>query len=274
METNPGPDLGECMLCEYSLLHNIIDSVNHGFWKAACTNNLLSLSFSFLIFTQFYFILLNLFIIFYYLVGSRPTVLEIRMMKGIDGRRLKIIETIAAGGYMTFGMCLLNDENGDEVELIEKDHSSKGADGITQAILKKWLKKDAPTRTYKHLVECLKQSDHGALADDISNSLVGQGVCMLACVLYSDIIFCIFMSVIFRTVKYSTKSYPSATHKPDVTYKVVLCIYGTQAVVSCHYMTLSNLLLVYCFLYSALSISYNYYSTNYNVLNIIMSCYH
>ena len=114
------------------------------------------------------------------------------MMKGVDGRPLKIIETIAAGGYATFGMCLLNDENGDEVELIEKDHSSKGADSITQAILKKWLKKDSPTRTYKHLVECLKQSDHGALADDISNSLIGQGVCMLACVLYSGIIFCIF----------------------------------------------------------------------------------
>ena len=73
-------------------------------------------------------------------------------MKGADGKPLRIVQTIAAGDYMTFGMYLLQDENGDEVELIEKDHVSKGAAGITQAILKKWLKIDAPTRTYQHLI--------------------------------------------------------------------------------------------------------------------------
>ena len=47
-----------------------------------------------------------------------------------------------AHDYTTFGMCLLQDENGEEVALIEKDHISKGAENITQAILQKWLTSD------------------------------------------------------------------------------------------------------------------------------------
>ena len=42
-------------------------------------------------------------------------------MKGADGKPLKIVQTIAAHDYTTFGMCLLQDENGEEVALIEKD---------------------------------------------------------------------------------------------------------------------------------------------------------
>ena len=44
----------------------------------------------------------------------------------------------------------------------EKDHISQG---VENAILHRWLKSDAPTRTYLHLIKCLKQSRLGALAD-------------------------------------------------------------------------------------------------------------
>ena len=78
-------------------------------------------------------------------------------MKGADGKPLKIVQKIAAHDYTTFGMYLLQDENGEEVDLIEKDHISKGVERVTKEILKKWLTSDAPTRTYQHLIECLDQ---------------------------------------------------------------------------------------------------------------------
>ena len=65
-------------------------------------------------------------------------------------------------------MC--QDENGEEVDLIEKDH--KGAESVTKEILKKWLTSDAPTRTYQHLIECLRQSELGALAEQLNRYAV------------------------------------------------------------------------------------------------------
>ena len=91
-------------------------------------------------------------------------------MKGANGKPLKIIATVAAGDYMTFGMFLLQDENGDGVDLIKDDHIHDGAVGVTQAILKKWLTSGAaPTRTYQHLIKCLEQSELGALAEKIAD---------------------------------------------------------------------------------------------------------
>ena len=93
-------------------------------------------------------------------------------MKGADGRPLRVIETIAASNYKKFGMYLLRDDNGAMVGLIEKDHIIKGAESVTEAILQKWLKSDAPTRTYEHLIECLRQSELGALAELIVATVV------------------------------------------------------------------------------------------------------
>ena len=87
-------------------------------------------------------------------------------MKKTDGSPLKFIETVAAGNYMIFGMCLLQDKNGVEVELIKKDNRQDGTESITQAIIRKWLTSDRIC-TYQYLIECLKQSELGALAEDI-----------------------------------------------------------------------------------------------------------
>ena len=93
-------------------------------------------------------------------------------MKGADGKPLRVIETIAAGNYKNFGIYLLLDDNGTKVDLIEKDHIIKGAASVTEAILKKWLTSDAPTRTYQHLIECLRQSELGALAEQLITTVV------------------------------------------------------------------------------------------------------
>ena len=106
---------------------------------------------------------------------AAPTLLKLKTMKGADGKPLKIVQKIAAHDYTTFGMCLLKDENGEDVALIEKDHINKGSESVTQAFLQKWLTSDAPTRTYQHLIECLRQSELGALAELIANA-TKQGI--------------------------------------------------------------------------------------------------
>ena len=101
---------------------------------------------------------------------AAPTLLELKTIKGADGKPLKIVKKIAAHDYTTFGMCLLQDENGEEVDLLKKNHIHNGAESVTEAILQKWLTSDAPTRTYQHLIECLRQSELGALAELIANT--------------------------------------------------------------------------------------------------------
>ena len=110
-------------------------------------------------------------------VPEKPTVLKLKKMKGADGEPLKIIQKIAAHDYTTFGMYLLQDENGEDVALLKKNHiHDHGAESVTEAILQKWLISDAPTRTYQHLIECLRQSELGALAELIGKTIVEQGM--------------------------------------------------------------------------------------------------
>ena len=96
-------------------------------------------------------------------------------MKGADGKPLKLVQKIASHDYTTFGMCLLQDENGEEFALLKRHHIHNGAESVTEAILQKWLTSDAPTRTYQHLIECLRQSELGALAELIANTTLVQG---------------------------------------------------------------------------------------------------
>ena len=88
-------------------------------------------------------------------------------MKGADGKPLNIIEKIAGVDYVKFGICLLQDEKSDVVEGIVDEHKKEGAKSVTQAILRKWMRSGAPTRTYQHLIKCLEQSGLGTLADNM-----------------------------------------------------------------------------------------------------------
>ena len=83
-------------------------------------------------------------------------------IKGTDG--LNIIQKIAVHDYKSFGMYLLQDENGERIDLIEKNNINKGVEAVTQAIFQKWLTSDASTCTYQHLEVCLRKSELGTLA--------------------------------------------------------------------------------------------------------------
>ena len=100
--------------------------------------------------------------------GDKPTLRQLVNMKLVDGKPLNVTGQIATN-YYNFGMNLLQDENGVEVAVIERDH--KGAEAITRAILMKWLRDGGPTCTYQYLVECLEESGLRALADEISGQL-------------------------------------------------------------------------------------------------------
>ena len=100
-------------------------------------------------------------------------------MKGADDKPLRVIKTIAAGKYKKFGIYLLKDENGTMVDLLKRNHIHDGAESVTEAVLQKWLESDALTCTYQHLIECLRQSELGALAELIRKTIVEQG--MFAC---------------------------------------------------------------------------------------------
>ena len=106
--------------------------------------------------------------------GATPTLLALKRMKGKDGKPLNIIQTIAAGDYTTFGMILLQDDNCIIVDLLKKNHRQDGAEGITHAILQKWLQ-DGSTSTYQHLIQCLRESELGALADAIARTTTRGG---------------------------------------------------------------------------------------------------
>ena len=97
-------------------------------------------------------------------------------MQGKDGTPLRFIKTMAAGDYMTFGMCLLHDKNGDEVEMLENNYGHQGAEAITEAIIRKWLTSGGAT--WQHLIECLHQSGMGALAKLIAENYVQQQTSM------------------------------------------------------------------------------------------------
>ena len=102
------------------------------------------------------------------------SLLKLKTLKTRDDKPLKIIQTIAAGDYETFGMFLLQDENGAAVKVIKKDHD--GAESVTQAILQHWLvTSDSSTRTYQHLIECLRDSELEALAELITDTVAVRG---------------------------------------------------------------------------------------------------
>ena len=52
------------------------------------------------------------------------TLLKLMEINGADGNNLKIIPRIAAGDYMAFGI-RLQDEDGDQVELVKRGHRQR-----------------------------------------------------------------------------------------------------------------------------------------------------
>ena len=94
-------------------------------------------------------------------------------MADAAGSPVRIIQRIAADKYKAFGMYLLNDENMTEVDVLERRYIYEGPEGITEAIIKEWLKRKSTPRTWEHLIGCIRKCRLGALAEEIENALSG-----------------------------------------------------------------------------------------------------
>ena len=93
-----------------------------------------------------------------------PNVLDLQKIKGADG--LNVYATIGANEYKTFGLFLLNDKNGQKVDLIDRKHRADGASAIVRGIFDDWLR-EGTGQTYQHVIDCLKQAGMGAFAAEM-----------------------------------------------------------------------------------------------------------
>lgn len=111
-----------------------------------------------------------------------PTLLKIMTMKGTDGKPMNIVKRIAAHDYKTFGMLLLKDENGEEVDIFRKYHMQDGPESVIMAILKKWLISDTTPEKWQHLIECLKQCQLNTLAEEIAYTTGNHIIIQIHCI--------------------------------------------------------------------------------------------
>ena len=98
---------------------------------------------------------------------AKPSVKELKEIRNSDG--LNAIQTIASNDYETFGMFLLNDDNGKGVDLIKEDVS--GAVKITTEIIKTWLGSSGTPHTYRYLIQCVRKAGMGAFADHLESMM-------------------------------------------------------------------------------------------------------
>ena len=97
--------------------------------------------------------------------GGRPTLPELL--------RLKVPQQVGAN-YSTFGIFLLNDETGSQVNTIEHDcHMQSGP--IIRKILQEWLEGKGLPVTWESLVQTLRDIDLSVLADQIQASKMITG---------------------------------------------------------------------------------------------------
>ena len=128
------------------------------------------------------------------------------------------------------------------VDLIEKDHIIRGAVSVTQAILQKWLTSDAPTRTYQHLIECLRQSELGALAELIENTARRYDTITHSPTLHSQSLTHSFISFSDKAVQCQiTSLYTSGTVSSTdvgpwrIDYVMLLCFYYARGIPISYY---------------------------------------
>lgn len=80
------------------------------------------------------------------------------------------MQQIAANDYKQFGILLLNDHNGSQMRIMEREKPNDPV-GITTSVFETWLQGEAGEgpRTWRTLVKCLQGIKQNTLADDITN---------------------------------------------------------------------------------------------------------
>ena len=98
--------------------------------------------------------------------GGKPTLPQLLNFPGKSGK-INIPERIGLY-YKTFGIFLLNDENGAKIDCIAKEEGE--LIHITLKILSKWLQGEGmQPPMWSTIIEVLKKSNLGVLAEEISS---------------------------------------------------------------------------------------------------------
>lgn len=142
-------------------------------------------------------------------------------MKKQDGSDLKFFGTVAGQcNVESFGILLLNDENGSEVNALAADNARKGTstEVFVQSIIKTWLTKGSPDApcTYEHLIQCLNDSGLGTLAVDLAAAVKGMLYISGLYTLYYASVLCICITALAMASLFSTHFCQLASSKKTV----------------------------------------------------------
>ncbi len=100
----------------------------------------------------------------------KPNLMNLRCFKG-KGRDLNVIEEIGPM-YMDFGVILLNDNGGNYMCGLEKEHRANSV-AITTAVLTQWIngRQNAKEHSWMSLIETLKSIGLNRIAGEIEDQL-------------------------------------------------------------------------------------------------------
>ena len=87
-----------------------------------------------------------------------------------DGRRINILKQVGEN-YYNFGVFLLNDDNGNEVDII-KENNKGDIVSIVREIVKKWLAGTGMPVSWKTLISVFEDIELKDLADKIKSATV------------------------------------------------------------------------------------------------------
>ena len=103
-------------------------------------------------------------------IDDRPTLTALQVLKGKNGKEVRIIERIG-DNYNEFGTILLKDDHGDVMKTIAADAKEKVV-AINREILTRWLDGQGIDINWKTLVRALRDGPKlNTLADDIITTL-------------------------------------------------------------------------------------------------------
>ena len=108
------------------------------------------------------------------LLGDKPTIAQLTLLKKDSVQNVTIIDTLAAHStWRKFGYLLDFDNSGDKMELIFKENEREGAIACCTAMFRCWLHGEGRHKiaTWEKLFELLQDCGETNLAKDAANIL-------------------------------------------------------------------------------------------------------
>ena len=106
------------------------------------------------------------------ILSARPTIKKLKMLRAPNGETVEIVSSVAPK-WKDVGIFLDFDDTGQCLDTIESGYE-KDPVACCQAMFQHWLKGNGEEQTWEKLVEILKDSKLGILADRVVEGLTVQ----------------------------------------------------------------------------------------------------